>query len=133
MPEPTPRRIRFVQAELKHVSPAVCMARVELERRDSGGTLSTAVGDCPEVEELKAAAKAAADAVMQMVGNDPMLEVRGVETVTVFGQAAVAVNLGIKRQDHWQPLVGFCMAGQDPARAAVLAVLNATNRVLTHT
>jgi hypothetical protein len=29
--------------------------------------------------------------------------------------------------------VGFCMAGPDPARAAALAVLNAINRILTHT
>jgi hypothetical protein len=45
----------------------------------------------------------------------------------------VAVNLGARRRGHWQPLVGFCMAGPDPARAAALAVLNAINRILTHT
>jgi hypothetical protein len=128
MSERTPRRIRFVQAELQRLSSAVCMARVELERPEAGGYVGTAVA--PEAEGLRATARAAADALMQAVGDHHVLEVQGVKLMTAFGQPAVVVHVGARHQQRWQSLMGFCVAGPDPTRAAALAVLNAANRVL---
>ena len=128
MPSRSTRRVRFVQAELQRLSAVLCMARVELERPEAGGYVGTAVG--PEVEGLRAAAKAAADALMQAVGDDHVLEVQGVELLSAFGRPAVVVHVGARHQQRWQSLMGFCVAGQDPTRAAALAVLNAANRVL---
>lgn len=130
MPDRPPRRVRFVQAELQRLSPALCMARVELEQREAGGYVGSAVGACPDVEGLRATAKAAADALMQVLGDEHVLEVQSVELLTAFGQPAVVVHMGAKHQERWQSLMGFCVAGPDPTRAAALAVLHAANRVL---
>jgi hypothetical protein len=67
---------------------------------------------------------------MQAVADDHVLEVQDVKLLNVLGRLAVMVHLGARRQEHWRSLMGFCVAGQDPTRAAALAVLHATNRVL---
>jgi hypothetical protein len=128
MPERPQRRVRFVQAELQRLSAAACMARVELERREAGGYVGTAVAS--EAEGLRATAKAAADALMQAAASDHVLEVHDVKLLNVFGKLTVVVQVGAKQQERWVSLMGFCVAGQDPTRAAALAVLHATNRVL---
>jgi len=127
-PERARRRVRFVQADLQRLSSAVCMARVELERPEAGGYVGTAVA--PEAEGLRATARAAADALMQAVADDHVLEVQDIKLLNVLGRLAVVVHLGARRQEDWRSLMGFCVAGQDPTRAAALAVLHATNRVL---
>jgi hypothetical protein len=92
--------------------------------------VGTATGGPPEREGLQASARAAADALMQAVGEKHLLEVHNVEMFEAFGHSAVLVHLAAQVQDRTQALMGFCVAGADPARAAALAVLNATNRVL---
>jgi len=113
---------------VQRLSSAACMARVELERPEAGGYVGTAVA--PEAEGLRATARAAVDALMQAMGDEQVLEVQGIKLMSAFGQPAVVVHLGARRRQDWQSLMGFCMAGQDPTRAAALAVLNATNRAL---
>ncbi len=125
-----PRRVKFVHAELQHLSPTQCMARVQLEDPEAGGYVGTAVGACAVEEGLQATAKATAAALMQAVGQDHSLEVHGVELFEAFGQSAVLVHLGARLHERTLALMGFCVAGEDPTRAAALAVLNAANRVL---
>jgi hypothetical protein len=48
----------------------------------------------------------------------------------VFGKLTVVVEVGARQEQSLLSLMGFCVAGQDPTRAAALAVLHATNRVL---
>jgi hypothetical protein len=79
---------------------------------------------------LQATARAAAEALTQAVGGAHQLRVEGVETLDTFGRSAILVHLADQQRDRTQALMGFCVAGQDPARAAALAVLNAANRVL---
>jgi hypothetical protein len=45
-------------------------------------------------------------------------------------KTAVVVTLAVTRGTEQQTLLGVCDAGDDPVRAAALAVLNATNRFL---
>ncbi|MBI2537939.1 MAG: hypothetical protein HYW06_13460 [Gemmatimonadetes bacterium] len=124
------RRVKFVRASLEQLSPTQCLAKVELARAEAGNYVGTATGGCPDVEGLKASAQAAVDALMQAVGKEHLIEVHDVEVFDAFGQSAVLVHLAAQLQDRTQALMGFCVAGGDPARAAALAVLNATNRVL---
>jgi len=126
------RHLRFVKAEWAPVSPHGCAARVQLEQAGTGRFVGTAVvhGTCGEAGALRAAAKAAAAAVMQAVGQDHILEVYGVEPFQAFGRAAVLVHLGARLGQRTQELVGLCVSGEDSARAAALAVLDAANRVL---
>jgi len=125
-----PRRVRFVRASLERLSQNQCLATVELERPEAGSYVGTATGGCPEVEGLRASARAAVDALMQAVGEQHRIEVHDVQVFDAFGHSAVLVHLAAQVQDRTQALMGFCVAGEDPTRAAALAVLNATNRVL---
>ena len=130
MPDRPPRRVKFVRASLEQLAPNQCLAKVELSGPEEGTYVGTATGACPDVEGLRATAQAAADALMQAVGEEHLIEVHGVEVFDAFGQSAVLVHLAAQLQDRTQALMGFCVAGSDPARAAALAVLNATNRAL---
>lgn len=130
MPERSPRRVKFVRAQLEQLSQNQCLAKVELERLEQGSYVGTATGAGPGVEGLRATARAAAEALMQAVGEQNVLEVHEVELFDAFGQSAVLVHLAARLQDRTQALMGFCVAGADPTRAAALAVLNAANRVL---
>lgn len=130
MPERPQRRVRFVRASLEVLAPNQCLAKVELERPEDGRFTGTATGGNLETEGLRTSARAAADALMQAVGEERLLEVHDVEQLDTFGRPAVLVHLAAQVRDRTQALMGFCVEGGDPARAAALAVLNATNRVL---
>ncbi len=125
-----PRRVKFVRAQLQELSPRQCLARVELERGEAGNFVGSATGACQAEEGLRVTAQAAAAALMQAVGGEHRLQVHGVEVFKAFGQAAVLVHLADQHRERTQALMGFCVAGEDPTRAAALAVLNAANRVL---
>jgi len=125
-----PRRVKFVRASLELLAPNHCLAKVELEGEKQHSFVGTATGGNPDQEGLRVSARAAADALMQAVGEKNLLEVHEVELFDAFGQSAVLVHLAAQLQDRTQALMGFCVAGGDPTRAAALAVLNAANRVL---
>jgi hypothetical protein len=122
--------VRFVRASLEVVAPDECLAQVQLDRGEEGSFVGKARGGRSSEEGLQAAAKAAAEALTQAVGGGHRLRVEGVEMLDTFGRPAILVYLADQQQDKTQALMGFCVAGQDPARAAALAVLNAANRVL---
>lgn len=125
-----PRRVKFVRASLELLAPDHCLAKVELKGEKDDSFVGTATGGRPEREGLRASAQAAVDALMQAVGETHLLKVHNVEMFEAFGREAVLVHLAAQVQDRTQALMGFCVAGGDPTRAAALAVLNATNRVL---
>lgn len=126
-----PRRLKFVQATLERLSGNQSVARVHLQEGRSGSYVGSAVvGEGPDEDDLLATARATAAALMQAVGMDHSLKVHGVKLFDAFGQSAVLVHIGAKLRARTQALMGFCAAGADPARAAALAVLHATNRVL---
>ncbi len=130
MPERPPRRVKFVRASLDQPAPNQCVAKVELEHSESGSCVGSATGGCRDEEGLRATAQATAEALMQAVGGGHQLQVHGVELFDAFGKSAVLVHLADQHRERTQALMGFCMAGEDPTRAAALAVLNAANRVL---
>ena len=125
-----PRRIKFVGAELQRLSDNQCLARVQLQQAGSGSYVGTAVGASPDEEGLRVTARATAAALMQSVGRDHSLQVQGVKVFQAFGKPVVLVELAAQQEQGNQTLMGFCLAGTDPTRAAALAVLHATNRAL---
>jgi hypothetical protein len=56
-------------------------------------------------------------------------ELIGVKSIRVFDANVVIVSI-VNRHDGPQKLLGSCLVEDDPVRGAVIAVLNATNRVL---
>lgn len=82
---------------------------------------------CLDVEGLRSVAEAAARALREL-GHT--VDVDAVDLVQALGEPTVVVRVVACYEGETRKLVGFCTAGDDPARASVLAVLNATNRFL---
>jgi hypothetical protein len=59
-----------------------------------------------------------------------VFELLGVKAVRAFDATVVIVSLSTNAEGSDQRVVGSVLTEQDPARAAALAVLNATNRIL---
>jgi hypothetical protein len=76
---------------------------------------------------------AAVQAIEGVVGEWLRLEVRGAKAVQVFDNLLVIVALRAQAGDRRIDLIGSIVAPEDDlVRGAVLAVLDATNRVVEH-
>jgi len=124
MTERLPRNVRFVLTKLENLAPGRCAALVELQGASSTYT-GRAEGGCDDAGGLRAAAQATTGA-LQDLGHAVKLE--GVELITALGEPAVVVRVAAERDGETRRLMGFSVAGDDPMRAAALAVLSATNR-----
>jgi hypothetical protein len=81
--------------------------------------------------ELQASASAAMNAAASSVGGRLGLELRGVKAVRAFDSWVVVVSVSARSGTLNLKLLGaFPCVGMDTARGAVMAVLNAVNRVL---
>ena len=131
MTERPPRTIRFVRAELEAVAGDRCRAVVQIERPDVGLHSGTAEGPAGPADGLRAIARATGDAVSEALKEDGVsIRVRGVMPVEAFGQTVIVVSVAAASKGRNQTLLGVCDGGENSARAAALAVLNATNRFL---
>lgn len=129
-----PRVVKFVKAELSQEA-GKCRAQVELNRDQGRSYFGTAEGRCESPENLRTVAQACANALLQAaaVGGDPTLfeiRVNQVAIQAAFGKETVLVSVAGTYFKQRRDLLGLCVIETDPARAAALAVLNATNRFL---
>jgi hypothetical protein len=69
------------------------------------------------------------NALGQAVQGGMTFELLGVKAVRAFDATVVIVSLSTNAEGD-QRVVGSVLTEDDPARAAALAVLNATNRIL---
>ena len=131
MPDSAARTIRFVDARIEHLGDDSCKATVELERRDGGMFVGSARGPKGQLDELRAVARATSDALSEAFdAKAARVRVVNVSVVESLMQTAVLVTLAASRGTDHHSLLGVCDVAEDPARAAALAVLNATNRYL---
>jgi hypothetical protein len=122
------RRIRFVGTSREERPDRSIRLAVRL---DWGGVEKAAEAIAPpgEAPELRAIAVAALQAVAGIVGEELDLKIAGVKRVRSFDAELMVASLyriGPPRQQ----LVGAVVVGDDPYRAAAVAVLNALNRLL---
>lgn len=127
-PEPR-RRVRFVEVEVTQTGPSAAAVNVVVEW---GGARFTGMAEgeyAGGVADLRLTVAATLHALEATVGDG--LDVRGVgvKQLRIFDQHMVVVLLQTEAGTS-RPLVGSCLAGGDVHGAAVLAVLNATNRLL---
>lgn len=93
------------------------------------GFVATAeAADSPQ-GQIRCAAEATALALERATRNKVTLQVLTVKEVEGSGTVLVVVSFAL--EDVMKRLVGACLAVERPSRGAVLAVLNATNRVLS--
>ena len=124
-----PRRaVRFVRSQIEPLPDDRCQALVQVERDGVGLTTATALGGTTQADTLRAVARATADALSEALGAE--VRVRGVQLLQAFAQTVVVVSMVATQGERSQALLGICDGTDDLARAAALAVLNATNRFL---
>jgi hypothetical protein len=131
-----PPRIRFIAVRVSRA--AAGRGRVEVELESLRGDRVCGAADVQAIVEgeLRAAAAATLDALHQASDTGHRFALLGVKNVRAFDQHVVLVQIALEAgpgQDaDGRPtrLVGSAFADADLMRGAVLAVLNASNRVL---
>jgi len=130
IPTPVRERPRFARFRLERLQNGQCRAEVVLTWEGRRRLKGVAQGIASPSGELRCAAQACLNALAQGA-QDAAFEVLGVKAVRAFDENVVVVSLAARGSDAGPRLVGSCLAGERLARGAALAVLNATNRVLT--
>lgn len=131
-PNPLSERLRFAEFVLDRLPSGRCRARVGLTWRDSEAYYGENEGLSSQAGELRCAALACVEALGQAVAQSGLgFELVGVKAVRAFDATVVIVSLATTGgEGSGQRMVGSVLTESDPARAAALAVLNATNRIL---
>jgi hypothetical protein len=131
-PNPLSERLRFAEFVLDRLANGRCRAKVGLTWRDSEAFYAESEGLASQAGELRCAAQACVDALCQAVAQSGVrFELVGVKAVRAFDATVVIVSLATTGGEGVdQRVVGSVLTETDPARAAALAVLNATNRIL---
>jgi hypothetical protein len=128
-PNPLSERLRFAEFVLDRLPNGRCRAKVGLTWRDSEAFTGESEGLASQAGELRCAAQACVHALGQAVQGGMAFELLGVKAVRAFDATVVIVSLSTSAEGD-QRVVGSVLTEDDPARAAALAVLNATNRIL---
>ncbi|HEX2217566.1 MAG TPA: hypothetical protein VHG35_02095 [Gemmatimonadales bacterium] len=131
-PNPLSERLRFAEFVLDRLANGRCRAKVGLTWRDSEAFCGDNEGLASQAGELRCAAQACVNALNQAVQQSGVsFELLGVKAVRAFDATVVIVSLATNGSEGSdQRVVGSVLTELDPARAAALAVLNATNRIL---
>lgn len=123
--------------------PRVRLVDVQVERAPSGRHRVTVFLDSPDgrrasgchedvptgMGDVRIAAEAALAALRDALPTAPVFVVAGAKTVRAFDQTVTLVLIGISGREGPARLLGAACNEENLPRAAVLAVLNATNRV----
>lgn len=132
MSDYAPRMIRFVRASLD-LGVDVCEAVVEVDTPGFGRFVGSAQGGIGEADQLRAVARATADAISEAFeAQNAQVRVLGVRVAQLVPHNAVMVTIAASKGTRSRTLFGICdRDSHDTAKAAALAVLNATNRFLS--
>lgn len=138
-PAPTPlineaqlrrERLRFSDFRMARTPSGRSAAHVELEWVDGVRVHGGAEGQTSELGDLRLAAEAALRALERFSGGALSFELIGVKLLRAFDANVVIISVDVKQDEGPRRLLGCYLAERDVSRGAVLAVLNATNRVL---
>ena len=132
MSDYAPRMIRFVRANVD-VAVDSCTAEVEVETAGIGCFVGSAQGGISEADQLRAVARATADALSDAFdAHNARVRVLGVQVVDAIPHNAVMVTLAASKGTDNRTLFGICDGDtHDIPKATALSVLNATNRFLS--
>lgn len=120
------RRVRFLSARL--AAPRTGRAQAEVELEWGGRSFRGEVeGETGPAIELRLAALATLRSLEAVLDERLRFDLLGIKLVRAFDADVVVALI---RGAGGGPLVGASLSVDDPYRAAALAVLNATNRVL---
>jgi hypothetical protein len=123
-------RLRFGGFDLNRTPSGQCSAEVRLEWLDGVSVVGKASGHTSPMGDHRIAAEATLRALEQFSGTSLKFELVGVKAVRAFDANVVIVAIHVVRGEGPKRLLGVHLAETDPMRSTVLAVLNATNRLL---
>jgi hypothetical protein len=123
-------RLRFAEFTIDRLPNGRCRVHVALTFRETERFTGECEGLASQAGELRCAAQACVSALTDAVRGALRMELLGVKSVRAFDATVVIVSLSLQDEKAGQRLVGSCLTDTDNARAAALAVLNATNRIL---
>jgi hypothetical protein len=123
-------RLRFADLRARRTRGNAYTVEVDLEWENGVRVCGSATGQSSEMADLRIAADAVLRAIETFTEDAFRFELIGVKTIRVFDANVVIVAVDIKRGSEPRRLLGAVLAENDSARGAVLATLNATNRVL---
>jgi len=123
-------RLKFADFSLDRGSTGLCRARVVLSWPKSTPYVGEAAGLSSQAGEMRCAAQACLAAIalaMPEIG----FELVGVKAVRAFDATVVIASLATQGRLDGPRVVGSALVQDDAPRGAALAVLSATNRLLT--
>ena len=130
-PENRRSRLRFDDFELERFPDGRCRAWVQTEWTRGQLFNGEAEGTQTLEGEVRTAATATLAAVTSATGGRLSLELRGAKAVRAFDAWIVVVSVKAQSEEEIHRLMGaFPCPGEDTAHGAVMAVLDATNRIM---
>jgi hypothetical protein len=123
-------RLRFAGFDFRKLPSGVGSAAVTLEWKGTDRFVGRAEGVSSAFADLRLAVEATLRALHEFNRHKDTFELVGVKSVRAFDANVVMVSVMAKRDGKPTQLVGCRIAEGDPLRSAVLATLQATNRLL---
>ncbi len=128
---PEQKRVRFLSQTVEYLTENRLRAQVELEWRGTASS-GTAEGTSGVDAEFAFAARATCRALESLVASpDIRFKYLKCEPVGAVGSTLAVAAVSVESGGTRQYTVGVCPLKDDPADAAVRAVLSATNRSMS--
>ena len=125
------QRVRLLSVQANTTPDSRCTMRVAIEWSGDKRLEGVGNGNATRQGMLIAGSLATLDAIRKVAGEPLGLEFRGVKSVPAFDELVVIVAIRGQAGDRRYDLLGCCSApDEEVARGGVLAVLDATNRIL---
>jgi len=125
-----PDRLRFAGFDFRKLPSGLGSAVVTLEWKSAERFVGRAEGVSSAFADLRLAVEATLKALAEFTRHKEVFELVGVKSVRAFDSNVIMVSVMAKREGKPTQLVGCRIADGDPLRSAVLATLQATNRLL---
>lgn len=122
-------RLRFADFRFTRAPDGRCSASVSLEWDGQVVSGQSSAVSNPMVD-LRVAAEACLNALHAFTAGECSFELIGVKAVRAFDANVIIVSVTSRQNEGTRRLLGVALVEDDPTRGAVLAMLNATNRVL---
>lgn len=123
-------RLRFTGFSMNRTPSGQCAAEVNLEWLDGATVTGHARGHTSPMGDYRIAAEATLRALEMFSKGALQFELVGVKAMRAFDANVVIVAVHVIRGEGPKRLLGAHLAESDPMRSTVLAILNATNRIL---
>jgi hypothetical protein len=123
-------RLRFAGFDFRKMPSGLGSAAVTLEWKGTEKYVGRAEGVSSAFADLRLAVEATLKALAEFTRHKDVFELVGVKSVRAFDANVVMISVMAKRDGKPVQLVGCRIADGDPLRSAVLATLQATNRLL---